>query len=85
MYAQVEWPVRVSRASLLVPPSSIVTTNERQFVIRVNNGLAEWVSVTRGAPAGDLVEVLGPLRPGDLIVRRGTDELRQGARVAVRQ
>lgn len=85
MYAQVQWPVRSPRASLLVPPTSIVTTNERQFVIRVNDGLAEWVTVTRGAPAGDLVEVLGPLRAGDLIVRRGTDELREGARVAVRQ
>jgi RND family efflux transporter MFP subunit len=81
MYAQVQWPVRGARASLLVPPSSIVTTNERQFVIRMNNGVAEWVTVTRGVPAGDLVEVLGPLHAGDLIARRGTDELREGARV----
>ncbi len=85
MYAQVEWPLRAPQAALLVPPTSIVTTNERQFVIRVNNGVAEWVNVKRGSAAGDLVEVLGPLRPGDLIVRRGTDELREGMRVQVRQ
>lgn len=84
MYAQVQWPVRGARASLLVPPASIVTTNERQFVIRMNNGVAEWVTVSRGAPAGDLIEVLGPLHPGDLIARRGTDELREGTRVQVR-
>jgi RND family efflux transporter MFP subunit len=78
MYAQVQWPVKSSRASLLVPPGSVVTTNERQFVIRVQNGVAEWVTVTRGGPAGDLVEVIGPLRAGDMVVKRGTDELREG-------
>ncbi len=85
MYAQVQWPVRKSRASLLVPASSIVTTNERQFVIRVNDGVAEWVNVSRGVSAEDLVEVIGPLRDGDVIVRRATDELREGTRVQVHQ
>ncbi len=78
MYAQVQWPVRNPRVSLLVPPSSVVTTNERQFVIRIEKGAAEWVTVTRGESAGDLVEVFGKLRSGDVIVRRATDELRPG-------
>ncbi len=64
--------------SLLVPPSSVVTTNERQFVIRIEKGVAEWVTVSRGDLAGDLVEIFGALRPGDVIVRHGTDELRPG-------
>lgn len=85
MYAQVQRPVRSPHASLLVPPSALVTTNERQFVIRITGGVTEWVDVTRGAPAGHLVEVLGPLRAGDLIVRRGTDELRAGTRVQARE
>jgi len=84
MYAQAQWPVRNPRVSILVPVTSIVTTNERQFVIRVNNGVAEWVTVTPGAPIDSLVEVLGPLRPGDLVARRGTDELREGTRVQPR-
>ena len=81
MYAEVRWPVRRREASLLVPPSSIVTTTEKSFVIRLNDDVVEWVPVTRGVPAGDLVEVSGALRSGDVIVRRGTDELREGARV----
>jgi len=84
MYAQAQWPLRSSSAVLLVPPASIVTTNERQFVIRINGGVAEWVDVARGAAAGELVEVRGALRSGDLIVRRGTDEFREGTRVDVR-
>ncbi len=81
MYPEVRWPVRRAGPSLLLPASSIVTTTERSFVIRIRAGVAEWVSVTRGAPAGDLVEVYGALREGDVIVRRGTDELREGTRV----
>ena len=84
MYAEVDWPVRMSQPSLLVPPSSIVVTTERMFVIRVRDGKSEWVNVTRGAPAGDLVEVFGALSPGDEIVKRGNDEIREGTSVSAR-
>ena len=83
MYPEVQWPVRMAGAAFLVPPTAIVTTTERTFVIRVKNGVAEWVNVSRGALAGDLVEVHGPLAKDDVIVRRGTDEIRQGTRVNV--
>jgi membrane fusion protein (multidrug efflux system) len=83
MYPEVQWPVKRPQASLLVPPASIVTTTERTFVIRVNNGVAQWVNVARGARVGDLIEVFGALKEGDSIVRRGTDEIREGAKVNV--
>lgn len=83
MYPEVQWPVRRPQPSLLVPATSIVTTTERTFVIRVKNGVAEWVNVGRGARVGDLVEVFGALKEGDTIVRRGTDEVREGAKVTV--
>src|SRR5207237_9905310 len=51
------------------------------FVIRVRNGLAEWVNVSRGARVGELIEVFGALKEGDTIVRRGTDEIRDGAKI----
>lgn len=83
MYPEVQWPVRRSQPSLLVPPTAIVTTTERTFVIRVNNGVAQWVNVARGARVGDLIEVFGALKDGDVIIRRGTDEIREGAKVNV--
>jgi len=83
MYPEVQWPVKRPLPSLLVPPTSIVTTTERTFVIRVTNGVAQWVNVGRGARVGDLVEVFGLLKEGDTIVRRGTDEIREGAKVNV--
>ena len=83
MYPEVQWPVRRPQPSLLVPPTSIVTTTERMFVIRIRNGVAEWVNVSRGARVGDLIEVFGALKDGDTLVRRGTDEIREGSKVNV--
>jgi RND family efflux transporter MFP subunit len=83
MYADVQWPVKRPQPSLLVPPTSIVTTTERTFVIRISNGTAEWVNVGRGARVGELIEVFGALKEGDTIVRRGTDEIREAAKVTV--
>jgi RND family efflux transporter MFP subunit len=85
MFAEVSWPVRRAKPSLFVPPSTIVTTTERVFVIRVRDGKAEWVNVRRGAPSGELVEVFGELRAGDPVIRRASDELRPGTAVTVRR
>ena len=40
--------------------------------------LIEWVDVRTGFADGDLIQVLGNLQPGDQVVRRGTDETRDG-------
>jgi hypothetical protein len=79
MFPAVQWPVRSARASLLVPKTAVVTTTERTFVIRAENGKAKWVNVSKGPASGDLVEVMGPLREGDRVVLRATDEIREGA------
>jgi len=85
MYPDVLWTLRRAQPSLLVPPSSIVTTTERTFVIRVRDGRAEWVNVSKGQASGELVEVTGPLQAGDEVVRRGTDEIRQNAKLTTRR
>lgn len=79
MYPTVKWPVRQSHAALWAPKTSVVTTTERTFVIRDHSGRAEWVDVRKGVEQGDLVEVFGNLQPGDMVVRRATDEIREGA------
>jgi RND family efflux transporter MFP subunit len=79
MYPSVKWPVRSPQAELFVPKTSVVTTTERTFVIRDRSGQSEWVDVKKGVTDGDLVEVIGNLKPGDRVVRRATDEIRDGA------
>jgi membrane fusion protein (multidrug efflux system) len=84
MYPAVKWPVRRSHPALFVPAASVVTTTERTFVIRNRSGRAEWVDVKKGAVEGDLVEVAGNLEGGDWVVRRATDEIREGTALEAR-
>lgn len=79
MFPEVSWSIARDVATLLVPTTAVVTTTERTFVIRVTAGKAEWVNVKKGATAGDQVEVAGDLKVGDVVVKRGTDELRNGS------
>jgi len=84
-FCQVKWPVRRTAPSLLVPNGSVASTTGRTFVIRVRDGRTEWVDVKTGLTSGPLVEVFGDLHPGDEIAARGTDELKAGASVQVKQ
>jgi len=81
MYTSVKWPVRRSRPSLMVPKTSVVTTTERTFVIRDREGRAEWINVTKGSADGDSIEISGNLQAGDRVIRRATDEIRDGAAI----
>ncbi len=89
MFPEVQWPTRRPQPSLFVPPTAIATTTERSFVIRIRDGVAEWVDVKRGASMNqkgvDLAEVFGELAAGDTIAARGTDELRAGTKVNIKQ
>ena len=81
MYPSVKWPVRGAGNALFVPKTAVVTTAERTFVIRSHDGKAEWVDVKKGPSDGDLIEILGNVQAGDRVVRRATDEVRDGARL----
>jgi membrane fusion protein, multidrug efflux system len=81
MFAEVQWPISRAKASLFVPTTAVVRTSERQFVVRLRNGVAEWVDVRRGQVNGNLIEVFGNLQGGDIVARRGNDEIRPGTRV----
>ena len=85
MFPEVLWPVRRSAATLFVPISAVARTTEATFVVRVRNGNAEWVNVQTGEVDGKLIEVFGDLRDGEDVAARGTDELRPGTHVAMKQ
>jgi membrane fusion protein, multidrug efflux system len=84
-FCQVRWPVGRPGPSLLVPSGSVASTTDRLFVVRIRNGRTEWVDVKTGLASGPLVEVFGDLRPGDTIAARGTDEIRPGTEVRVKE
>jgi RND family efflux transporter MFP subunit len=78
-FCEVRWPLERRSPSLFVPTTSVASTLERTFVVRIRDGKAEWVDVKTGVTTGKLVEVFGDLQAGNQVAMRGTDELRPGA------
>jgi multidrug efflux pump subunit AcrA (membrane-fusion protein) len=84
-FCQVQWPVRRPTPSLLVPSGSVGSTTDRTFVVRVRNGKTEWVDVRTGLASGPLMEVFGDLQAGDTVAARGTDEIKPGTDVRIKE
>lgn len=78
MYAEVKIPVMRNRPTLFVPGTSVLHSTEGVFVLKVNNEIAEWISVRKGNSADSLVEVFGNVVEGDRIIRHANEELRNG-------
>jgi len=81
-FASVEWPIHRSYATLFVPSSAVTSDQQRTFVIRVNQGKAEWVDVKTGVTVNGKTEVFGGLQPGEVVVANATDSIRNGTPVS---
>ena len=90
-----DWPVglniRVAVADgdakevLAVPRDALVLRREGTSIFRINSeNSAEQIKVSVGMGAGELVEVIGDVKPGDRIVIRGAETLRPGQAVQVK-
>jgi len=80
-FANVEWPIQRTYATLFVPGSAVTTDLQRTFVIRVRQGKAEWVDVKTGVTMNGKTEVFGDLQASDIVVRNATDSIRAGTLV----
>jgi RND family efflux transporter MFP subunit len=78
-FAYVKLALERGGLSFIVPPSAIATTQERKFVIRVNEGKAEWLDVRQGITNDKGVEIFGDLRNGDTVLVKATDERKPGS------
>jgi len=78
MYPTVDWPVGAGENLLFVPSTSVVTTTERTFVIASVNGRAHWIDVRKGPAAGENVSIRGQIAVGQEVVKRASDEIREG-------
>ena len=81
--AEVELPLPAKDSSFIVPGTAIVDGTERLFVIRETaDHKAEWVDVQTGRSQGGKTEIFAKgLKEGDRLVKKGTEEIRDGALV----
>jgi membrane fusion protein (multidrug efflux system) len=85
MFAQIVLPVSRPKDGFLVPFKAVVTTQERKFVIKVENGKTKWVDVKTGFTGKEKTEIAGDLKPGDQLVAQANEELKEGTTVQVKQ
>ncbi|WP_353723204.1 efflux RND transporter periplasmic adaptor subunit [Dyadobacter sp. 676] len=78
MYAQVQLNTERTANTLFVPVTAVVNSSEQVFVIRDKAKKAEWVPVKRGIVVDTLVEVFGDLHDGDAVVKKASEEYRNG-------
>ena len=84
MVAQVELSFGKSRATTIVPKDAIVVQDRGQSAYVLDDEDHVWVKeVVSGAAVGSWVEVNGEVRPGQRVVTRGNERLRDGQKVRV--
>jgi RND family efflux transporter MFP subunit len=81
MFADVTLQLSRAKPSIVVPFSTVVTTLERKFVIRVVDGQTQWVDVRPGLNVINGVEIFGDLQPGDTLVLKANEEIKSDAKV----
>ncbi|TWF42283.1 RND family efflux transporter MFP subunit [Chitinophaga polysaccharea] len=79
VFCYVKIPLERNTPSFVVPFSSVATTQEKKFVIRVKDGKAEWVDVRQGMTVDAGVEVFGNITSGDTLLKKATDERKPGS------
>jgi membrane fusion protein (multidrug efflux system) len=67
--------------ALVVPEGSVFQVQNRAYVYRVEDGVAHQQQIEVGGRRFGVVEVLGGLKEGDLIVTEGIVKLREGVKV----
>lgn len=76
--------IKDQRESLMVPEAALDPSNDKQFVVIVDSdNTAHRVEVKIGRRRIGFVEVLEGVREGDLVVREGLQDLRDGAKVVI--
>ena len=75
-------PTAESRPALVVPRDALVLRRDGTTVFRIlADNTAERITVETGIAEGDFIEVVGTVRPGDVVVIRGGERLRAGQQV----
>lgn len=81
MYTDARLVLQRTQPSFTVPPSAVVTTQERRFVIKIQAGKTTWVDVSQGLNLGDKIEIFGNLTPGDTLATKANEEMKPGTAV----
>ncbi len=76
MVARISFSIGDATTTKLVPKDAIVDRNNASLLFVVTDGVVNLVPVTTGKAYKSLIEVIGPIEKGQLVVTRGNERLR---------
>ena len=79
MVAEVNIALPAKDSTYIVPKIALVNAAEGIYVIRVVNNKTQKVTVKKGRETEDEVEVFGLLNKGDVLVKKASEEIRDGS------
>jgi len=85
MFAQITLNVDRPNTGFMVPYKSVVTTQERKFVVKLVDGKAKWVDVKTGFTGKEKVEIIGDLKDRDQLVKLANEEMKEGSVLKIKQ
>ena len=84
MVAEVSIPLGSGDSTYVVPKTAVVNSAEGIYVIQVVNNKAKKIEIKKGRESGDNVEVFGELKENDQLVKKASEEIRDGMDILTR-
>lgn len=81
-YAKVSVQLQRRQPTLWVPASSVVQAQTGIFVVKNEDKMIKRIPVQTGVTKDTLVEVFGNLNAGDPILLKGSEEVKEGTKIA---
>jgi membrane fusion protein, multidrug efflux system len=81
MYAEIKLKVIRSEATFFVPKTAVVTTLEKNFIIRIKNDSTQWIDVNKGNTLNDKIEIFGNLHEHDSLLINSNEEIKPGLKI----
>ena len=81
LFANVTLVLGENTTALLIPEEAVLRMRDKTFVYRVEDGTARLTEVDLGARERGLVQTLGGVEAGAMVVRVGHQKLKDGMRV----
>lgn len=82
MVAETMISLQNTESTFFVPKMAIVESGMGTYLIRVENGKTKNIPVNKGRSMDNKVEVFGDLKDGDHILKRASEEIKEGTAVS---
>ncbi len=83
-FVQVKVGVGINNMAIMVPTQAVIPSTRAKRLIVVREGKASFQEVATGFRDSAMVEVTGPIRPGDTIITSGLLSIKEGMPVQVK-